>query len=174
MSASKSAACVPFFFLRSQGFLNGTQAADLLADIHQIAAQLLVVAELGDFLLGLAHCRRGWQRFGEGLAAPLVGKAQVRSMAGVLGPRTVAVGFPTAPHGTDDRTRAHIVEVGHRAEQFRAAGFEGRKRVGHGASCLEVLYTSRLCATTQPAAIPSLPSRAPTTNVATPPTAPAR
>src|ERR1039457_4803869 len=73
-------------------------------------------------------------------------------------------GFPTAPHGTDDGTRAHIVEVGHRAEQFRAAGFEGRKRVGHGASCLEVLYTSRLCATTQPAAIPSLPSRAPEAN----------
>src|ERR1039457_705129 len=74
-------------------------------------------------------------------------------------------GFPTAPHGTDDGTRAHIVEVGHRAEQFRAAGFEGRKRVGHGASCLEVLYTSRLCATTQPAAIPSLPSRAPSSTL---------
>ena len=103
------------FFLRSQSFLNRAQTADWLADIHQITAQLLVVAKLGDFLLRLTYRCRVGQRLGEGLPETLVGKAQVWAMTRIVGSRAVAVRFPTTPHGTDDGTRAHIVEIGDRA-----------------------------------------------------------
>ena len=67
--------------------------ANLLTDIHQFTTELLVITELGDFLLGLTHRRRSGQRVGDGFAAPLVGEAQGGAMTGVVGLCTVASRF---------------------------------------------------------------------------------
>jgi len=43
------------FFLRSQRILGRAYATDLLTDVDQFPAELLIGAELSDLLFGLAH-----------------------------------------------------------------------------------------------------------------------
>jgi hypothetical protein len=121
------------FFLWRQRLLNRTQAADPFADFHEFMAELPVVPEFGNLPLGLAHSDWGRQRLGYGLTAHLVGEAQVGPVAGVIGLRTVTTRFTTTINGTDDGTGAHVLEVGDGAEQRRASGFQGGKRLGHRA-----------------------------------------
>ena len=116
--------------------LERAQTADLLADILQFPTELLIITELIDFLLGLTHRHRSGQRLGDSFVAPLVGEAQTGAMTAVVGLCTAASRFPTTPHGTNDGIGAHVLEVSHRAEQFGAAGFQGREGVGTGTGLL--------------------------------------
>jgi hypothetical protein len=104
----------------------------LLADIDEFVTELLVITELGDFLFGLAHRSRSGQGLGDGFAAPFVGKAQARSMAGIVGLGAVAGWFPTAPHRADDGAGAHVIETRDRAEQFCASSLQCREGFWHG------------------------------------------
>ena len=63
---------------------------------------MLVVAELADLLLSLAHCGWGRQGLGDGLAAPLVGKEQAWSMARIVELGAMASWFAATRHRADD------------------------------------------------------------------------
>ena len=48
------------------------------------AAQLLILAELRDLLLGFPHCGRSGQRLTDGLALPFVGEPQGGTVTGIV------------------------------------------------------------------------------------------
>ena len=66
---------------------------DLRVDLQELFVKGLVFTEFADLSLGLAGGGRGGQRFRDGLALGLIGKAEVRAVAWVFGSMAVAVGL---------------------------------------------------------------------------------
>ena len=91
------------FFLWAQGLLDRARLADLGVDLHEFPAQLLELAELSDLVFRFANGGGGGERLGDRLAFQLVGQAEIGTVAGVVGPMAVAVGFAAATAGGGDR-----------------------------------------------------------------------
>ena len=100
------------YFLLTLGALPLAEAADLLIQLEERAAQILKLAELGDFPFCLAdrHWRR--QRFADRLALDLVGKTPELAVAGVVGLSAMAGGFASTAGDSRDRTGSKIAQLG--------------------------------------------------------------
>src|SRR5665213_2984343 len=111
--------------------LDGPLTADLPADFHQFLAELLQTAKLRNLLPGSKHGRITGQGFGYRLAVEFTGDAQVRTVAGFIGPSTMTTGFATATDGADDRAVAHVMKTGDGSQQSAATCFRTVQRVGY-------------------------------------------
>ena len=114
--------------------LDGAQAADPFVDGHQVRAQLLEAAELGNLAVGLAALGRIGQGLLDGLAAELVRETHLGAVAGMVVLGAGAVGFAAAAEGGMDGTGAEVAELGDCEQELGAALFQGGQGIGHGAS----------------------------------------
>ena len=112
--------------------LDGAQAADPFVDGHQVRAQLLEAAELGNLAVSLAALGRIGQGLLAGLAAELVRKTHLGAVAGIVVLGAGAVGFAATAEGGMDGTGAEVAELGDCEQELGAALFQ--EGVGQGAS----------------------------------------
>jgi hypothetical protein len=88
---------LPFHLLRDR-----TLTADLFVQLYKSAAQLLILAELGNLTLRLALRLRTGEARGHRLASRLVGEAERGAMDRLPRLMTVTAGVPAAPLGGGD------------------------------------------------------------------------
>jgi hypothetical protein len=104
---------------------------DLRVDLQELFVKGLVFTEFADLSLGLAGGGRGGQRFRDGLALDLIGKAEVRAVAWVFGSMAMAVGLATSASGGSDRTTTQVAESGDLIGDLGAPLCEGFQRLGY-------------------------------------------
>ena len=169
-STSRATSCwmaSAVFFLRRQRFLNRPQAADLLIDLDEFsAAESLKLAKLGDFPLRFAHCSWCRQGFRHRLAVPFVGSAgSVRDRD----PRAVRNGSSVFRSGIRLQPRsqdAYPSDLPERASNSARRDSNSGRDSATGPSFLEVVYTSRIAATTALLRLPPFLGRAPSLDLA--------
>jgi hypothetical protein len=83
----------------------------------------LIAAKLSDLLLGFSLVRRASEALGDSLALDLIGKPQVRLMAGVTRGMAMAVGIAATTSRTRDGTAAQVAQLADLRDQIAALGF---------------------------------------------------
>jgi hypothetical protein len=115
----------PFFFLRARRyFLYRPQPADLFTHLHKGAAQLLIFAELRDFVLSFPHGGRGGQRLADRFALHLVSETQGGAVAGIVRLGALTPRFATATQDSSHRSGTKVAEPGELGDKFRTLLFK--------------------------------------------------
>ena len=120
-----------FFFLRRQLLFRRSSPADLGVDLNEGANELLEVAELGYFALGLFLS--GWRgkRLGYGLALIFESQSRVGAMHRITRLVAPAVGLALTTAGIGDGAAAQIAQTGELLEETGSLGLQILKRIGH-------------------------------------------
>jgi len=100
------------FSLRRRLLFRRSSAADVGVHLNERANELLEVAKLGNFALGLFPGGRRRQRLSYGLALVFECQSRVRAMHRITGLVTPAVGFAATAAGIGDGTTAQIAQTG--------------------------------------------------------------
>ena len=132
------------FFLGGLRFdLQRPLFADAGIELHELAAQLLELAELSHFALGFAQRGRSRQRLGDGLAAGLIGEAGIGTVRGLTGAVAAAVRLAAPPRGVGNRTAAQIAQLADLADDVGALLLQLLEGIRHGSSLLSpsVMHT---------------------------------
>src|ERR1700747_3293338 len=108
-------------------------------------------------MVALALRSRAGEAFRHRLAFPFVSQTQVRAVAWVIGPMTVA-GRTSAPAASaGDRTGGEIGQLGNLLQQRLTLLFQSGKSIGHWASFTErIIYARQLAPKKKPTHWPHL------------------
>jgi hypothetical protein len=125
------ASAVFFLLLLFRLLRDRTLTADLFVQLYKSAAQLLILAELGNLALRLALRLRIGEALGHRLTSRLVGEAERGAVARLPRLMTVTAGVPAAPLGGGDRSRPKVTQFGDLMQNRPTFCFQGRKRIWH-------------------------------------------
>ena len=117
----------PFFFLRGPTalvWLGRTKRTDFLIDSDQLLAEFLQAVKLGDFLLRFTESRRTGKSLGNGFAVDPAGEPNLGIVPGIIGLRTVTVGFAAATGDGGDGARAQITQREELLKELGAIRFQ--------------------------------------------------
>jgi hypothetical protein len=123
-----------FFFLRGPTalvWLGRTKRTDFLIDSDQLLAEFLQAVKLGDFLLRFTESRRTGKSLGNGFAVDPAGEPNLGIVPGIIGLRTVTVGFAAATGDGGDGARAQITQREELLKELGAIRFQSSDGMGH-------------------------------------------
>ena len=155
MNASARAAQSPFFCgCEVFGFdadvgqrRRWSGVADRLADLHDLADDLLEMLVVGHFCRHLVELGTDLQVQRDGFAVDLLGQNVLRAVTGMGGISAHTVGFSAPAHDRRQAAGTEVADVGQLGMQSAALGFEVRYVLGwrHGeVASSESLTTPRL------------------------------
>lgn len=104
--------------------LRRSSPADPGVDLNERPNELLEVAELSYFALGLFLSAWRWKRLGYGLAPTFISQSRVRAMHRIAGLMATAVGLAAATAGIGDGTAAQIAQSRELLDEIGSSGLK--------------------------------------------------
>jgi hypothetical protein len=104
-------------------WLERTQAANPLIDLHQLGTQLLQALVFVDLGLSFVESAGGSKGLGYGLAVDFASQAELRIVPGIVGFGTVASGLAAATDDGGNRAWAQIAQTADLTQDLRPLGF---------------------------------------------------
>jgi hypothetical protein len=112
--------------------LHGAKFANLLIHAHQVFAELLETAKLGDFLSRLEEGSRVGERLCHRLARGSAGQPKLGIVAGIVRLGAMTGWLSAAANHGVNRARAQITQAQELFRKFGALGFQSSKIAGIG------------------------------------------